>query len=175
MLALVIESDRPEWAALKHQRLWTSGPLKLVASVGNFSQIEVANLADPVKQPLIVVVTRARIFNPIANAVYQLRENPGAAAAPAQNLPRDTRVAGITSINRIAQVAGVGGLLIDEVVTSVAAQAPLDFGGLPFILHPFGTLGNRLAMAGVVTNQAIEGTFEGYEYDARPEEVTLAG
>jgi hypothetical protein len=163
--------DPPEFQFLKNVRLWTTGLVTVAANAGNVSHIEVANPGSS----LIVVVTKAKVLNPFLNASYLLTLNGAAAATPAQNTARDTRQSGniVQSINRIANnTVGTSGISIDEVFAGVAGTT-LYFDGLPFVLTPNLPLGNRLGIFNTTQNSPLTVVIEGYEYNARAEELAL--
>jgi hypothetical protein len=170
-LALVLESDRPEWYFYRGARLWAF-QATVAANAGNVSHIEVFNPSSAAN-PLLVVVDGVKIHNPAAGE-YTLRYNGAAAAVPIQNDVRDLRIPGLKAVsqNRIANnTVGQSGIIVDamEVVTAGTdyTLTPDLSSALPFVLGP----GDRLAVWTVAQNTALNVVMGGYERFGRPEEI----
>jgi hypothetical protein len=165
----ILGLQRFEWEALQLIRWWTTGSVTIAANAGNVSHIEVFNPVQVAgNQPLLVVVTRAKVLNPVA-ATYLFNIDGAAAAVPAANTPLDTRVPGVQSQNRILNTTvGTSGVSIDS--RSVAAGEvgeDFEFTVLPVLIGP----SHRAQIWCVTQNQPLTVVMQGYEYLARSEEI----
>lgn len=162
---VVLFNDRPEFYALKRERLWTTGPISIAAGAGRPS-LEVSN--DAVAQgTLVVVVTECKLINPVIGT-YSLRFDAAGAAGPTANLSRDPRNSGIQSKNRIQNALGASGVEVDQGGQPAANVETRVVSALPFIL----TQGHRLTVFGVAA-AIMTAIFAGYEFNARAEELGI--
>jgi len=170
----IFELDRPEWALLKRERLWSTGPQTIAASVGNLGRMQVQN---PVKSGLIVVVRAFVVLgNEPAPTTYTISfDATGIVAGLQQNTVLDTRlpltggglrtVAG--SVNAIANnLPGLTGNAVDRLRTVTAAADVVSKGG-PWVLGP-GTL---IEISSGTANQIETFLAYGYERPATPDEL----
>jgi hypothetical protein len=179
----LINVDPVEWHWAYRQRDWTTGNIGVAANAGNVGHIEVFNPGtaggglDLQGQPLLVVVTLAKIVNPAAET-YLLTLDGAAAGTPAQNQVLDTRFpfpgtgGGALSQNRIANnTVGTSGISLDQ-HNGVAGQDFLF--DLLKVSDERGVVlsaGHRLQIWGGTQNTAIFGVFAGYEYIGKAEEL----
>lgn len=162
---VLLFNDRPEFFALKRERLWCA-TVTVVAGAGR-SSVEISN--DPVPGGLlVVVVTACRVIgSPVAGS-HTLRFDAAGAGTPTANISRDPRNSGIQSKNRIQNALGASGTEV-EFINAGVAGTDIEFKtSLPFIL----TQGHRLTVFGVAANQ-INVCFAGYEFNARAEELAI--
>jgi len=160
---IILANDRPEWYAVKRERLWATSVTE-GAGAGR-PQFDIAN-EPAVGGLLIVVVTSISIFSPVAG-LYVLTLDAAQGAAPTANLTRDFRNSGIQSKNRILNTVGASGIII-ETRNSPAGGPDFQFLNLPVIL----TQSHRLSVFGVAAS-ALNINAAGYEFNARPEELAI--
>lgn len=162
---IILGNDRPEYFAVKRERLWSSGLIFVAGGAGRAS-VEISN--DPVVNGLlIVVVTGCKAVNPPAGG-YTLRLDAAGAGTPTANLSRDPRNSGIQSKNRIQNAIGASGIELDSGQAPAGGADLLVQTALPVIL----TQSHRLTLFGVAA-AAISVVFSGYEFNARPEELAV--
>jgi hypothetical protein len=172
-LALVLESDRPEWAFLRNARLFSSGILSIAANVGHVSQVDLFN---PAGSGIIVVVRSVIIFAATAGNQYQLSLDGGAAGGVGvgnflldQRYPLPQRT---TCQNFLGNGAvGVSGNSIEN--RNGPASANDIIFEIPRQLGVIVAPGRRINLFSAVQNVAVNAMFAGYERRARPEELVV--
>jgi len=167
----ILELERPEWAFLKNELLWTTGPQVVAAGVGNVSRMQVQN---PAGSGRLVVVQRVHIRGPAVATVYTLAFDATIIVSGLQrNVCRDTRrplSAGTRnncgSVNAIANnLPGLSGNFLDRV--QAQANGPdVEMLG-PWVLAP-GTL---IEVSNSTQNQGETFLMYGYEHVITPDEL----
>jgi hypothetical protein len=163
---LTLESDRPEYALLKRERLWTLR-LGVAALAANFNKFLIQpTIGSNTISVVTHLITDQQSFISISEAVVA-----GGAATFA--VCRDARAVRATVAPRRGQTAGF--------TAQGAAQTGLDSWFLipantviavpPFILAPDNTKFPAFLLQSVVVNVTQNAYFAGYERSARPEEV----
>jgi hypothetical protein len=174
-LALVLESDRPEWHFLRNSRLFSTGTLSVAALAGRVGQMDLFN---PAGSGIIIVVRYALTSQVVAGSIYTLTLDGGAAGGvAAQNLLLDQRyglAARASGQNFIGNGAvGSSGNEVDRIqapatLSPIALEFPLP-ARVGIIVAP----GRRINMWNNTQNQLMVGLFAGYERRARPEELSV--
>jgi len=166
----ILELERPEWALLKRELLWTTGPQPIAASVGNLSRMQIQNNT----KDRLIVVTRFRIRPPPAQSTYTLSFDATIIVAGlTQNICRDTRrpLVGVTrnnvaSVNAIANnLPALSGNAIDR--TQLPANGVDGILDGPWVLGP----NSLLEICSGTANQAESFVAYGYERQALPDEL----
>jgi len=168
----ILELDRPEWAFLKREMLWTTGPLFIAAAAGNFSRAQVFN---PSQGARIVVVTLAKLVGALGAGQVDVSVNGALiVAGVVQNTSRDLRVplnnAGtarpVASTNAVANnLPATSGIIMDRFSVAVGGDGVANAG--PWILKP----GDTIELTQRTANLAAVFLFAGYERAARAEEL----
>lgn len=179
-VGISLESDRFENRILQGLRYWTTGPVTVAASVGNFSRVQIHN---PGGSGILVVVEGFTAYNPPAVAGHLVTIDGALAGAPTANLALDARVPAsvggtrkVASLNRIDNaLPAASGVQIDRRVSQVGIDVIFDFahgGGTamrPIVLTPNTVCEIVQALA----NTQLIAVAYGYERQARPEELVL--
>jgi hypothetical protein len=180
----LLQVDPIEWHWAYRQRDWTTGAIGVVANAGNVGHIEVFNPGtaggglDQPGQPLIVVVTLAKVQNPFAGSIYSLTLNGAAGGTPTQNQVLDARFVfpvgggGAISQNRILNTTvGISGISLDQHVGLAGQDFVFD---VPDPSRERGVVlkaGDRIQIFNGTQNQQLFGVFSGYEFIGKAEEL----
>lgn len=172
----LLEVDRPEWRLLKRELLWTTGPISIAASVGNFGRVQIHN---PANSDRLVIIEGFVAYNAAVGG-YLITIDGALAGSPTANLAIDNRVTvavgGVrktASLNRIDNtLPAASGTQVDRRSANVAGQdivfnfrqGPMQ----PIILKP----NTVCEIVCAIANQQLIALAYGYERPATPDELT---
>lgn len=176
----ILELERPEWAFLKREFFWTTGPITVAANATNISRLQIHN---PSGSGRIVVVEGFVVLNSAVSLVYAVVVDSPIAGTPTANIAIDSRVltgAGsrkVTSLNRIDNntLPSLGGLQrLDERTASVGGGASQDviFNFRTGPLRPIMLSQNNVCEIACTTiNTPLRAIGYGYEHVITPDEL----
>jgi len=173
----ILELERPEWAFLKREWWWTTGPISVAANAGNVSRLQVKN---PATSGRLVIVVGFYSWNGALSSYLVTRDGSGVISGVVPNLALDTRVPVVASSRKVGSQNAIDNSLPGVSGEQLYRKTGAAGGDVSFNLTGAGPGPERhiILVPGTVceivcatVNTALNAWAVGYERPLNPDEL----